>query len=150
MKKLKLIEDLEKKLKKMSWPKFILYSKQDGEVAFSMGSSDGFINNLARALHYDVLEYSSPELLIVDSARYQFFGRYEYECWVGDEKILENGYFEQFIRWATEADYKAGPFNIQSRSLAGLREFLNKDGSFVDLFNKCRKKELIKYWKKLD
>lgn len=129
----KVIEKLMIQIKKMTFPSFIVYDWDSNTPHdLPLNKHHGFIKDLAYYLHY--LNKREPKTLLeifVDNMRYSFWGKCEYEHWIGNEKIEKDGVYEQFLRWASGCDI----VDYCNEKFPKLEEYL-KDHDLQKMYNK--------------
>lgn len=120
----KVIDKLEAKIVEMEFPSFYVYDFITGKKEkMPLNQSRNFVRSLAIAVYYNA-DLIPLEASVFRAALYSFYSKCEYEHWENDTKIEEDGYFEQFIRWAY-ADENAKYYDVRKgNEPQGLIKFL--------------------------
>jgi len=97
---IKLLKSRMKKINEMTFPSFFVYDFRSNEKQLMrINDSHNFLFSLAFDIYYSP-EKMSLQDMIVSAAKYAFWSKAEYEHWFQNERIDEDGFYEQFDAWA--------------------------------------------------
>jgi len=138
----KVITKLMNKICEMEFPSFYVYDfiSNDKEL-MPLNNSHNFLWYLATDIHYHTLETTLEEA-ILSACSYAYWSKCEYEHWVDGNKIKEDGYYEQFIRWAYD-DENLDWYSCKDKEPIGLRTWL-QNHALTKMWENARAKALKK------